>query len=294
MSSATIAPFEKVPNFRDIGITVGHSSLRPGLLFRSAAPDDATAADKSRLASEVGLKTIIDLRSDTEHQEVTKKHASKVPPAPDPPGLPSHIDRQYPFRIAGVNYELINFNGSAYSGHLIKQLSYLNVAKLFTWYTLGWRTDAISIIGSNVMQKRGLIGLAQDSLELCKKEVKLVFNVLAKQTSYPLLVHCTQGKDRTGLVVLLTLLLLGVNKEDIKRDYILSEEGLASDKQERVKAIAKIGLGEEFAGCPDQWVDSVVETIEQSYGGVAAYLTRCGVDQEQQAKVKEVLATRSA
>src|SRR3546814_2414447 len=35
----------------------------------------------------------------------------------------------------------------------------------------------------------------------------------------PLLVHCTAGKDRTGLVVAVLLLALGVSREDVLADY---------------------------------------------------------------------------
>ena len=308
MPQQIITPFQKVPNFRDISST-DSKHIKPGLLYRSAAPDDATPVDRSRLSTEIGLKTIIDLRSDTEHHEVSRKNLSKVPPASeappalDPPAKPHHAtghghtehgDPENPLRVPGVKYEMINFNGSAYSSHLIWQLSYRNIAKLFTWYTLGWRTDAISILGTNVMQKRGLIGLAQDSLEYCQKEVKLVFDILAKEENYPVLVHCTQGKDRTGLVILLVSMLLDVDKNAIEKDYLLSEEGLASDKAQRIKAIAKIGLGEEFAGCPKDWAQKVIETVESKYGGVEKYLEGCKVDVEQQRKIKEILGVEAA
>lgn len=304
MSPQSIAPFQKVSNFRDVSSSTGSQYLSPGLLYRSAAPDDATPVDRSRLSTEIGLKTIIDLRSDTEHHEVSRKNLSKIPPALDPPGKPhnhkggrghtAHNDPQNPLHVPGVQYELINFNGSAYSSNLIRQLSYLNMAKLFTWYTLGWRTEAISILGTNVMQKRGLVGLAQDSLSLCQKEVKLVFDILARQDNYPLMVHCTQGKDRTGLVILLVLLLLGADQEAIEKDYLLSEDELANDKAERIRAIAKIGLGEEFAGCPRDWVEQVVLTVKQEFGGVEKYLESCGVDAEQQRKIRDILRRQAS
>jgi protein tyrosine/serine phosphatase len=43
---------------------------------------------------------------------------------------------------------------------------------------------------------------------VCKGEVKQVFDVLADDRNWPVLVHCTQGKDRTGLIVMLVLFLL--------------------------------------------------------------------------------------
>ncbi|GIZ49483.1 hypothetical protein CKM354_001251300 [Cercospora kikuchii] len=295
MPDSKLPVLEKVANLRDVASSTASPLVRPGLLLRSAAPDDATPADRNLLATEIGLKTIIDLRSDTEHREVFQKNALRVPPVPDPPvkvhagqDRMGHADAQDPARIPGVKYELINFNGSAYTRHLIWQLSYFNIAKLLTWYTLGYSNDAISIIATNVMQKRGLVGLAQDSLTLCKAEVKLVFDVLSRKENYPLLVHCTQGKDRTGLVILLVLMLLGVDHAAIEKDYMLSEQGLAHDRDKRVEAITKVGFPDDFADCAQDWAQTVIATIEQEHGGIENYLTSCEVDVAQQKQVKEI------
>ncbi|KAF2212788.1 hypothetical protein CERZMDRAFT_41116 [Cercospora zeae-maydis SCOH1-5] len=297
MPQSTLPVLQNVANLRDVASSTGFPTLRPGLLLRSAAPDDATPDDRDLLATEIGLKTIIDLRSDTEHRDVTKKSALRVPPVPDPPLRThsgqdhiDHADPQNPYRVPGVTYELINFNGSAYTSHLIWQLSYLNIAKLLTWYMLGYSNDAIAIIATNVMRKRGLVGLAQDSLTYCKTEVKLVFDVLAKEKNYPLLVHCTQGKDRTGLVILLVLMLLGVEASAIERDYMLSQEGLAPDREERVKAITKVGFPAEFVDCAKDWTQTVIATIENEHGGIEAYLTSCEVDLAQQKRVRDILS----
>ncbi|KAM3414798.1 hypothetical protein BST61_g9947 [Cercospora zeina] len=287
---------QNVANLRDVASSTASPSLRPGLLLRSAAPDDATPEDRNLLATEIGLKTIIDLRSDTEHREVTKKNALRAPPVPDLPSK-THASRAHfddtdprdPFRVPGVKYKLIHFNGSAYTSHLIWQLSYFNIAKLVTWYTLGYSTDAISIIATNVMQQRGLIGLAQDSLKHCTAEVKLVFDILAEKENYPLLVHCTQGKDRTGIVILLVLMLLGVEASAIEKDYMLSQAGLAEDREKRVEAIVKIGFPEEFADCAEDWTRTVIATIKDEHGGIEAHLASCGVDLAQQERVRKIL-----
>lgn len=49
-------------------------------------------------------------------------------------------------------------------------------------------------------------------------------NVLAHPgTEWPVYVHCTSGRDRTGLVVAATLLLLEVPREVIVEEYLLSD-----------------------------------------------------------------------
>lgn len=58
--------------------------------------------------------------------------------------------------------------------------------------------------------------------EACKN----FFSMLAdKDNRLPIYFHCAQGKDRTGFLATLFQALLGVSKEDILRDYLLSNLG---------------------------------------------------------------------
>jgi protein tyrosine/serine phosphatase len=51
--------------------------------------------------------------------------------------------------------------------------------------------------------------------------------VLTDPRAYPAVVHCSVGKDRTGVVVAVILSLLGVGDDDIVADYTLSGMGAA-------------------------------------------------------------------
>ena len=149
--------FDKVPNFRDVAVSTESGVLSRGLLYRSAAPDDATPKDRSKLVDDYHIKTIIDLRSETEHIEAAKKSSSKVPPTPADPAEIKPYNKKDPMaalRVPGTEYKSISLNGRPYTNALLKQLSYWNVAKLFTYYSVGYRTDAIAILGENVMNKR--------------------------------------------------------------------------------------------------------------------------------------------
>lgn len=42
-----------------------------------------------------------------------------------------------------------------------------------------------------------------------------------------MLIHCSLGKDRTGVISALILSLCGVSDEDVARDYSFSEKELA-------------------------------------------------------------------
>ncbi|RYC61730.1 hypothetical protein CHU98_g4498 [Xylaria longipes] len=64
------------------------------------------------------------------------------------------------------------------------------------------------------------------------------------------LVHCTAGKDRTGVVIALALSLCGVPDEAVVHEYSLTEIGLRSRLEELVKHVSsnpKIGIDVEGA-----------------------------------------------
>lgn len=53
------------------------------------------------------------------------------------------------------------------------------------------------------------------------------------------LVHCTAGKDRTGVLCALVLGLCGVGDEDIGDEYALTEKGLEGWRKEIVEWLAR-------------------------------------------------------
>ena len=54
------------------------------------------------------------------------------------------------------------------------------------------------------------------------ENVRRVFSDLANPSNYPVYLHCTYGRDRTGTVCYILGALLGMSNEDLKRDYELS------------------------------------------------------------------------
>lgn len=46
------------------------------------------------------------------------------------------------------------------------------------------------------------------------------FREILKSDGKPLIYHCTQGKDRTGIATIFLLLALGVDRQTIKKDYL--------------------------------------------------------------------------
>ena len=88
--------------------------------------------------------------------------------------------------------------------------------------------------------------------------------------------HCTAGKDRTGYGVALTLLLLGVSREDVIEDYLQTNVNLKN------KPTALTALDEEdealikamklFEGVKEEYISGALDLIENKYGGAKRYV----------------------
>jgi protein tyrosine/serine phosphatase len=64
-------------------------------------------------------------------------------------------------------------------------------------------------------------------LDCFRQRIASALGAIAHARPGGVLVHCAQGRDRTGLVTLVLLALLGVPAEDIAADYVLSARRLA-------------------------------------------------------------------
>lgn len=301
-SPAPAHPPNTISNFRDVAEIINTTTpavLKPSLFYRSALPATASPEAQAKLTTTYRLKTILDLRTDTEilekqkDQEKETSSKSNRSPSSSPSSSPSPLSKTPSPTTTAQNPPTtthLSLNGSSYSRALLKRLSYSQFAKLAFLYAISYRTQAISVLGSNVMSQRGLSGLAVDTLTHSTSEIASIITLLSKPTTYPVLVHCTQGKDRTGLVVLLVALLCGASEEAVKRDYERSGVELEPEREERVREIGKIGLPAEFAGVEEGWVGVVCEWLRSEWGGVEGYLARgCGVSEETMEGVRRVL-----
>jgi protein-tyrosine phosphatase len=142
--------------------------------------------------------------------------------------------------------------------------------------TFGYRMEAISILGREVMQPRGLVGLGFDTIDHCGPEIADALRAYSTTSNYPILIHCTQGKDRTGLIIALILLMLSVPVPAISHDYCMSEGELKSEKESRMVEIRSIGLTEDFAGCPTDFIEKMEEHLNEKYEGVREYCRSIG------------------
>jgi protein tyrosine/serine phosphatase len=93
-----------------------------------------------------------------------------------------------------------------------------------------------------------------------------------------IVLHCMAGRDRTGIVVAITLAAIGVPDEEIVADYVASDVELESDyvrfKEQNPDRAADVDAGIERRA----WtMGEVLTTLRLAFGGAAAYLTSAGV-----------------
>ncbi|KYK54328.1 hypothetical protein DCS_06285 [Drechmeria coniospora] len=303
---------QQVLNFRDVGKTVnqflGQRRVREGVLYRSARPDEATPQDKAAIAHEFGIKTIIDLRTETELLKQAGKHqaAHHGPAESHDSATPAHASR-----ISGIDYNEIAITSRPLEKHLLSQLtwwSFLSVpaayallprapypnpgprlSKVICFFILGYRIDAVRVIGQEVLLQRGLRGLGTDTLDHSGAEIRETLSLYARAPPTPILVHCTQGKDRTGLVCTLILMILDVPVSAIEHDYFLTDAALLSSRDERLAEVREIGLSDEWASTAEDMITGMDEHLVQKYGGLNAYLDHIGFGEAARTKLRDVL-----
>lgn len=79
-----------------------------------------------------------------------------------------------------------------------------------------------SVLGDTVKYFNFPMDHANDILNDNKEQIIKFFETLANQENYPMIIHCSVGCDRTGMLVFMVNALLGVSEENLIRDYMFS------------------------------------------------------------------------
>jgi protein-tyrosine phosphatase len=233
-----------LPNARDLGgyPAAGGLAVRDGLLLRSEALTNATPEDVAALVG-LGVDVVIDLRGES---------------------------------------EIATFGKGPWTG----PRAHLPTADL---------TQAIF----GRMVKAGPAGepLAEDEVvqvmiemyrqfvaeESCRAAFAAALALITRQVTRgtPILFHCTAGKDRTGWLSAIVLSALGVDREIVTADYLLTNERAAEGRgaESRAKLLALLSglVGERQPVAPlldvrREYLDAAFDQAEAEYGSMDAFL----------------------
>lgn len=301
-------------NCRDLGESVSRNSngskILPHLLFRSATLDHAKQEELDYLVKDMQIKTVLDLRSELEAKlaELGKPFLTfpiaaslKLDPAdilnPDPSPEAPKVKPRIMHRRASVGANvgtrktiMINFAGSKFRKYAVWwPAPFWCKVRIAGFFLAGQKVSAARIAGVEIMNKKGLEGLYRDFIDFCDQEMNEALHILADPSNYPVLVHCTHGKDRTGLVIALALAAVGVDEEQIFQDYAKSTEGLSKVRAQMVQELSVNGLDPSFADTPYETIKKTFDHIKSKYGSVDEYLHAIGFGEKQQQLLKMII-----
>jgi protein-tyrosine phosphatase len=130
-------------------------------------------------------------------------------------------------------------------------------------------------------------GMNRDSMMLSfytrtdhlKAKYQPVFEqLLAINDGKALMIHCTAGKDRTGMGAALILSALGVPREYIIADYVATNVYWKDAREKMMQAMAKTGMSESslksMLAANPKYIETFLQTIDSKYGSMENFLTK--------------------
>ena len=251
-----------VGNARELGgYAVDGGTICRGVLLRTASLATISDEDKKVLSEKYRVKTVIDLRMNTERNQA---------PDPEIPGAKNlfcPVMELADFKGYDPKYEDIMTDPK------VDRLEIMKAA-----VEMGTISDQLYV--DFLYSERGKVAYRKIFEELYD---------LADDGA--ILWHCTDGKDRTGCAAMLLLYALGASEETIYADYLLTNEYHAA----ALEAVRK--KAEPYHLTPDKtdlllflsggvsrcYLENGIKAICEHFGSVEGYLAGAlGVGEEEQ------------
>jgi len=122
-----------------------------------------------------------------------------------------------------------------------------------------------------------------------------LFDVLLDARAGPSVIHCTAGKDRTGISVALVLLALGVERDQVVADYCATRDYLDMAWREQILAAMVGDPGQVNRGVADvmfdahpDYIGASLAEMDERHGSPEAYLRDVlGLDTARVSRLRE-------
>ena len=270
-------------------------------IYRCASPDVigekllANGAESrleghaSFVFNEVGL--VLDLRSPSERQELQSQMWMKQA---NMQVFETHQDYKPTNRRSVVRIDVLS--PSRFMTYIEENWLTAAEGAQATWYKLmdGGKLHELRIERLN---ERGLAGLNEAILETGKAELLRALQTITEHLEVnpgeKAIIHCVQGKDRTGMLVMLLQSILGVPDAAIVADYFQSNqmldknEGSAAANEIRPKGRLDRNV---FSGTNPEAMIKTLQYLRQKYGSVSpGYLDAIGFDAKWRKRLVAVL-----
>ena len=129
----------------------------------------------------------------------------------------------------------------------------------------------------------------------CNEIYREVVQIALDPAQVPMVQHCTAGKDRVGVGSATLLLALGVPRETIMADYLLSNENrLSTDKLSMGKKNVQLPpeqlkMFEALTKVHEEYLAAFFDEIDKVWGGTEGYLKKgLGLTDEELKKMQEL------
>lgn len=268
-----------VPNARGIGgyPTVDGHHLRDGLFFRTAGLNFLGEHGVDDLEG-LGVKEVVDLRDPAEIEQW-------------PYSLPDdiHVDRVPLIKDDTVS-RAPQLHGDAHVG---SEGDSKNASGLVSNSTS--ESESPSVANSSDQSDSGdnAVDMARMYHDIAFGSADRIISILKKlatPSGHPMLIHCTAGKDRTGITSAILMSLLGVSEDMVVSCYAQSGANLGEAFKKAVMAGLdddSDGVGEVSAAqtallaSPPELIRGVLRDIKHEYGSVGQYCLQNGLTQEE-------------
>ncbi|TGO58247.1 hypothetical protein BCON_0057g00340 [Botryotinia convoluta] len=255
---------EGIPNFRDLGgypLALGPTShsVRQGVVYRCGEPQRVTEKGIATM-QQLGITHIYDLRS---QDELIKGAAAGRGGVVEWEGCQRVFAPVFPAEDYSPEKIAIRFKDYASKG------------------------------------TEGFTRAYTDILNNAPNSYRTILLHLANEPSKPLIVHCTAGKDRTGVLCALILSLCGVDDEVVAREYSLTTFGLPQEWKAGIikHLMAHPAIKDDHEGA-ENLISSKAENmlatlkmLREKFGGAESYvIEKCGLTIDE---VERILPSRS-
>jgi protein-tyrosine phosphatase len=133
--------------------------------------------------------------------------------------------------------------------------------------------------------RRLVIGQYRSFVTESQAQYRTAFGVIADAERFPLLIHCTSGKDRTGFAIAVLLAALGTPRETIVRDFLLTNE-YRRDLSVLFSASTRAGVADMLTSARQEYIEASFAQIDESYGSFETYLAEAlGIDAAARARL---------
>jgi hypothetical protein len=281
------AALEGIRNFRAV------STSLPGV-YRSAALERATASDAARLLDDFRIRLIIDLRNDDEIAKAQAK-GTEIGNAliscydKNSPVGPGCVASEGAGELRRVHVPLLG-NVDGFFDEVEARMSMARRAQALALRAVDARAYDQFLYDEVARGKQQLLYTAMlRSAE--SAQWKLALELAADRSRGGVLIHCAQGKDRTGVLAALLQHAAGDSEQEIVESYAASAALLeAGDADNAREGGDDAGVDEKSApppgcvdwsalrGSPPEAMAGTLEWVRREYGAIDNFLVSVGCD----------------